>query len=355
MNEFSEVPNKKDIVPQKEYEIREQLGGINLITLHKKNSATEIRTALGDEVSPDETIFALDFYIEQDPENPPEEIVDKQTNRIIGFNFKDQNIINIDHHADHKDMTRHVSTANQVLAYAKQEGLPKNPKVVVNHFDADSALSAGMLDGQIPIEDGFGEAAIAADHTGGKNEFGDLLSSIDNPPRLKYSMDRLHDLMDGNLTDDEATKSIQERDAQRERAKELVEKGRFQDMGNGVVYAQLRTDEPAIRPVLLPGLMPDAELIILSSELDNKKDGSKTWDMKVRAGQSLVDGVTLHDLDNFDEEDGVTKYLGGRWGAKGTSRYTNEDGTKGYPGDPKEFAKNVSDLYKKAKENKNHR
>ena len=72
--------------------------------------------------------------------------------------------------------------------------------------------------------------------------------------------------------------------------------------------------------------------------------------MKVRAGKSLADGVTLHSLNKVDEPDGITKYLGGRWGAKGTSRFQNPDGTKGYPGDPNEFAKKVSGLYKKAKE-----
>lgn len=55
------------------------------------------------------------------------------------------------------------------MAYVKEEGIASPADcVVINHTDCDSVLSSAIIRGILPPEKRFGDAAIAADHTGEK-------------------------------------------------------------------------------------------------------------------------------------------------------------------------------------------
>jgi len=85
----------------------------------------------------------------------------------------------VDHHAPVPSMARRVSSANLALRYVRQCGvLPSEAVVLISHTDCDSVLAAGILRGILPPLDAFGEAVMAADHTGAPNDISDLLQSV---------------------------------------------------------------------------------------------------------------------------------------------------------------------------------
>lgn len=243
---------------------------------------------------PDKKIFTCDFAI-KDIELGEE---------IIG-GYRAEDVVGIDHHAPVPRMSKQISSTNLALEYVKKYGIaPENVIAVINHTDCDSVLSIAIIRGILSPDIKFGNAAIAADHTGEKNEIADLLQALQDKRSLEYSLTNLKLFLDHKDLDENAKILLEKRIKDRERAEELVAEGKFKQIGN-VWYTQL---DKKIDGGLLPALLPDAMVIILVSPM---KDSDKL-EIKVRLGKSAPDGFMLNKLNLPD--------FGGRWNAGSTKR-----------------------------------
>ena len=107
-------------------------------------------------------------------------------------------IINVDHHADTTEMKRHVSSAHLAIERVRAIGMPTSDSIIViNHTDCDSVLSAGIMSGRLAAEDRYGDAALAADHTGDENLIADLLQALDKFDDFELSFAALARLESG--------------------------------------------------------------------------------------------------------------------------------------------------------------
>ena len=217
---------------------------------------------------------------------------------------------NVDHHADDERFFRQVSSGNLAIRYVAAEGpLPADARVIINHTDCDSVISASILAGLLPPDAVFGDAVIAADHTGAPNAIADLLQALDPLRDFVYSLASLRSLMRGELLDGRAAELLADRHAERARAQELVASGAFQAVGR-VAVAKL-TRGQKVAGEFLPSLLPEAAAIVSASPMENGR-----WETKVRLGSAARVGETLYSL-------GVRTFepsFRGRWNAGSTKR-----------------------------------
>lgn len=200
-----------------------------------------------------------------------------------GLEAPDHSVINVDHHARIPQMRRYVSSANLALELVKSRGRPDPDRdlVVVNHLDCDSVLTAGLLSGRLAPEARYGDAAIAADHTGQENEIADLLQGMDahwsrnERPIMQDSIEEFFDalrrLERGQEPTDFAAEALDQRRQSRDEARRLVAEEAFLEK-DGIYFARL--EEPIEGELFLP-LLPDARLIMTINAL--KKDGQAPW------------------------------------------------------------------------------
>ena len=225
-------------------------------------------------------------------------------------NLDGRTILNIDHHAEAERFFRPVSSGNLAIQYVGLQGrLPDGVPAVINHTDCDSILSAAILTGLLPPNDEFGAAVVAADHTGEPNAIADLLQALDPLRSIGLSLRNLNLLLTGVPLEASAVELLQKRDAERQRAAELVNSGAFQTFGS-VAVAQLSAGD-RISGEFLPTLLPGAAVIISASPMENGR-----WETKVRLGPGARIGETLFSL-------GVKHWepnFAGRWNAGSTRR-----------------------------------
>ena len=217
---------------------------------------------------------------------------------------------NIDHHAPVARMARNISSTNLALIRVRSIGVaPPTTEVMINHTDCDSVLSAAIVAGDIPDDDRYGEAAIAADHTGAEHPVADLLQAIQHRRDYAWSLDMLRALDEGRPLHGDAQTLLDGRLRQRDTARDAVATGKFQQLGT-IWWAEF-ADE--VDGELLPALLPQAELIVVASP---HPDYPERWGIKVRRGEAMAEGRTLDDLalDRFDPA------YGGRWNAGSTKR-----------------------------------
>jgi hypothetical protein len=198
--------------------------------------------------------------------------------------------------------------------YVNAFGPQKEGAIVVNHTDCDSVLSSAIIRGTLSPDRKFSDAAIAADHTGEVNAIADLLQALGSRRDLAFSLRNLNLLMVGKEIDAEAHELLQKRMADRERARQFVEGGAFHFLGL-VAYAEAGEKFDG---AFLPGLLPEAGVILLGSPLKDK-EGKAIVDMrevKVRLGKNIRDGITLHALGL----ENTPMRFGGRWNAGGNKR-----------------------------------
>lgn len=217
---------------------------------------------------------------------------------------------NIDHHAPDPAFETQLSSANLALRRVQARGAvgPDVP-VRITHTDCDSILSAGIVSGVLPADLVFGEAAIAADHTGAAHPIADLLQAIENTRSLEVSFGALEAYLAGHTLPDSAERALADRMARREAAAAAVRAGRF-GFDDGIAYADFDT---AMEGEFFPALLPDARLIVTSGPHPNRPTLRQ---IRVRLGRGARDGETLHALGiaEFD-----TAY-GGRWNAGSNRR-----------------------------------
>lgn len=215
-------------------------------------------------------------------------------------------VLNVDHHADDERFFRPVSSGNLAIRYVTAQGpLPAEARVVVNHTDCDSVISASILAGLLPPDEVLGDAVIAADHTGAPNAIADLLQALDPLRDFEYSLECLY----ADSLDRRAAELLAKRHEERARAKELVESGAFHMVGP-VAVAKLAAEQK-VAGEFLPGLLPDAAVIVSASPMESGR-----WETKVRLGMAAPAGVTLYSL-------GIRAFesnFRGRWNAGSTKR-----------------------------------
>lgn len=217
---------------------------------------------------------------------------------------------NIDHHAAHSAFETTISSANLALRRVAACGVANaQVSVRITHTDCDSILSAGIVSGVLPAHDVFGEAAIAADHTGAPHPIADLLQAIEHTRSLHESFSALEALLAGHTLPEFADRALAERQARRQQAAAAVRDGRFR-MHDGFAWADF---DEAMEGEFFPALLPEARVIVTASP---HPDDHTRRQVRVRLGQSARAGETLHAL-------GFSRYettFGGRWNAGSNKR-----------------------------------
>ena len=219
-------------------------------------------------------------------------------------------IVNVDHHADTPAMARVVSSANLALCRVRALGLPPvDAQIVITHADCDSILSAGILSGQLAPEPRYGEAALAADHTGAVNDIADLLQALDTLRNVSLSFEALAGLESGAPPTRAVQQSLNERRRKRALAAVLVRDGAVAMRGViAVGHLPQALDGEFFAP-----LLPDAVVILLA--MPHATDAARL-DIKLRLGPAAPMGFSLHalGLPAFDPA------YGGRWNAGSNRR-----------------------------------
>lgn len=278
---------------------------IQIIPLQATNTLTHLREVVGTK-----PILVADFYIEG---------AKSWEETSCGLLSPDGSVLNVDHHADLPSMRRAVSSANLALECVRSRPPGRFEAVIINHLDCDSVLSAGILSGRLEPEDRYGEAALAADHTGKENAIADLLQGLDahwsrngrplDPHALEYFLESLRRLEDGHLLETFAREAFSHRQRSRERAAELVESGRF-EIRQGVALAVI--DEPVEGELFLP-LLAESSVIAMMNPLPADRT---RFQVKVRLNLRAPAGLSLQRL-RIHEFDGS---FGGRWNAGSNRR-----------------------------------
>lgn len=150
-------------------------------------------------------------------------------------------------------MQKHISSTNLAIEWVRTFGPVMDGRVVINHTDCDSILSSGIMDGSLEPLDKYGQAAIAADHTGEQNDIADILQSLESKKSLTLCQRALFDFEMGNPLNPLVADALAERRRKRKRASEIVSSGGIPISG-GLAYACFdeKIDGEFFMP-LLPG------------------------------------------------------------------------------------------------------
>ncbi len=252
-------------------------------------------------------VVACDFYVKGA----------EPAKRVTG-GYRFGKVLNIDHHAPGAEMARQVSSTNLALERFRGRGPePDDSLVVISHTDCDSVLSSGIMSGHLPPDDMFGDAAVAADHTGEPNDLADLLQGLDDcwdrqkPRDPLYFIDVARRFVsEGERSLDAAGQAaLSDRRRKRLAAAAAVARGDV-TVSNGLAFG-LPTER--LDGEFFPALLPDAVLIVLMTP--RRADPSR-WNTKIRLGPAAPAGSSLHQLGicEFDSA------FGGRWNAGSNTR-----------------------------------
>ena len=254
---------------------------IELIPLRGKNTLTDF-------VDKEKPFCICDFYLEG-----------CEKGVVHPDHIKYEGILNIDHHAPRPEFKKYISSTNMAISYVKKNGTPNIP-IIINHTDCDSILSSHIMNGYFAPEDIWGEAAIAADHTGIQNDIADLLQATQEVNDWRYSCQELLRLLEGNPYEPRTQQLLQKRQDERNQAKMLVPSFKYD--GN-IAYCSLDT---RVDSAFLPPELPNAQVILLGIPMSNGK-----LEVKVRLGLH-AQNIDLNALNLPD--------FGGRWNAGSTKR-----------------------------------
>ncbi len=273
---------------------------IILLTLASKVTLAEVLAA-----TTAKTVLVCDFYVEG---------AERWTAVPWGWEIvvDGRKVINIDHHAPAARFERWISSGNLAMLYVAENGIAgEGVEVVINHTDCDSVISSGIVAGLIDPEEQFGEAVIAADHSGEENPIADLLQALDGRRDLELSHRNLALLLSGEPLEVEVAKALENRRAERSDLAAKVAAGAFQWVG-AVAYGEFTG---RVAGEFLPALLPGAAVILAASPM---RDGRV--ETKFRLGKAARAGATLHQL-------AAGTNIQGRWNAGGDGRTLKGDPT----------------------------
>jgi len=191
-------------------------------------------------------------------------------------------------------------------------------------------LSSAIMAGELECDPIFGEAAIAADHTGAPNGIADVLQSLEPRRDLYFSLRNLRKLLAGEPLDRTAQPFYAERLKKREAAESAVANRKIHldgSLAHGIL-------ERKIDGEFFPAKLPGAALILLLSP----RTDSTRWDAKMRLGLGAPKGASLHHLRSkqFDPA------FAGRWNAGSNAR------NGGTEMKPDEYVQNVATAMREA-------
>lgn len=257
-----------------------KLNGITLIPAKSVNTIEELG----------EGIFC-DFYVQG---------VETRGQEIIG-GYQLGALVNIDHHAPDERMARVISSAPLAIAYRAKNGVTERRRVVINHTDADSILSSGIITGALECEERFARSAIAADHTGEVDDIADLLQPLAVFRDKEFSFRNLELLLQGGTLEQKAEEARARRKEDRKTCAQVAD--RFELRGHVYFLGGQHFSEVEL---FLP-LFPKAEILLLHypSKIAGKNE------IRVRLGPNAPKGLWLNKL-------GLPNFAG-RWNA-GSSR-----------------------------------
>lgn len=218
-------------------------------------------------------------------------------------------IVNVDHHAPVAAMERNVSSAVLALDYVAVHGTPADAAVVISHTDCDSVLSAGILSGRLPPERRWGDAAVAADHTGAEDPVADLLQPLDDLRDWERSLTSLGRLLAGEPLDPDIQELVDRRRDQRAFLAAHVAEGGFEFDG-GLAWSGFDRE---VDSELVAPLLPEA-VLVLCIHPNFARPGR--WIARTRLGPAAPAGLSLQRLgiETFDPA------WGGRWNAGNNKR-----------------------------------
>ena len=226
-------------------------------------------------------------------------------------------ILNVDHHAPTPEMEREI-TSTMLAAEYLSAGAVAGPDtcVVIHHTDCDSVLSSAMLLGLVPPDPDLVHASLCADHTGAAHPVADLLQAIDEGrggtrTREQYlaSIRALEVLRAGGEPDEAALIALRRRKERRVAAKSLVDAGRFDVDGDGLLaFAE---SDGSIDSAFFPALVRGVAVIMVAHRRNDRR-----WTVKLRLGDARVPGLTLHALRMAK----CDPHYGGRWNAGSNGR-----------------------------------
>lgn len=248
-------------------------------------------------------IVACDFYVDG-----------AERGQDIPGGYEIDGILNIDHHAPVEHMMRNVTSTNLAMGQIRHSGpVGAGAMVIISHTDCDSVLSSAIMSGELPIDDQFSEAAVAADHTGATNSIADVLQSLEWKRDLYFSLRNLRKLLDGEPLDRTAQPSYIQRLRKREAAELAIVNKRVQ-LDGSLAFGVLETQ---IDGEFFPAKLPSAALILLMSP----RPDSNRWNAKMRLGHTAPAGASLHHLrtERFDPA------FAGRWNAGSNARNGGTD------------------------------
>lgn len=216
-------------------------------------------------------------------------------------------IDNVDHHAPAKCMQRLVSSGNLAIEFITARGPLMDGTVLINHCDCDSIVAAAVLSGRVKPTPEFGEAVLAADHTGIPNTIADALQSLESLRNLDLSLDVLSRLVDGRRLPMTAQKMFDERMAQRLFWQRQLEQS------SSVIWLDkvaLIVSNEMVPLEMVTSYLPDAKIIVSASPRDDGR-----WRVKARLGLAARD-FTLNELELYSFDPA----FGGRWNAGSNNR-----------------------------------
>ncbi len=292
------------------YVSEKSLSQANIIVmpLASKVTVSDIRKLAGCESG---EVIVCDFKIEGIEQG-------EQLPNLATFSL--EKIINIDHHASLESMFKPISSANLAIEYVRLNGAV-NPEIpiVVNHYDCDSVLSALIMRGILPPLEVFGDAVIAADHTGVSNPIADLLQSFKDQRDFEFSARNLALFLRGQTLETKAEELLAQRLATRDSL------ARLPAIKIGAVVL-IKTDG-RVDAELFPGVYPEASVVM---SYHRREDDH--WEVRLRLCKSAPEGLNLQKLNIRS----IDPAFGGRWNAG-----SNERGG-GTALDPQEYARRLS-------------
>jgi hypothetical protein len=224
----------------------------------------------------------------------------------VAGGYRRADVLNIDHHAPTARMARLISSTNLAIEHVAVHGARDDAELFVNHTDCDSVLSVAIVAGLLLPDQTFGEAAIASDHTGERNEIADLLQPLDPWRDLARSLHNLERLLEGRELEPEVRDRVDRRLERRRQSRGIVESGRFHWM-DGLAWAEF---DERVDGEFFPSLLPEAQLIMMACPFDGRMD------VKLRRGLNAPPDMWLSSL-GIGEWDPA---FGGRWNAGSNNR-----------------------------------
>lgn len=220
-------------------------------------------------------------------------------------------VVNIDHHAPDPRVERFVSSGHLALEWLSLHGPAPSSrsKIFINHTDCDSVISAALMSGRLEADARFGEAVLAADHTGAEDPIADILQALDPLRDWEFSFKTLEAHLAGKELSPKARELVTRRRHERELVRAWAAQGGLRIEGK-VTALYLEKGGEHLDSAFLPSLAPAASVLVMA--YPHPENPAKLV-IRLRLGQNAPPELKLNRIP-FDP------HFGGRWNAGANKR-----------------------------------